>query len=76
MFFAPLKSSYRAESLTNYVPKTSDHNQIKVKMTNPSQEHQASSKASYPDYKDMDALYTFKIKIENQNLEHGWTKDN
>ena len=55
------------------VPKTSDHNQIKIKMTNPSQEPQASSEASNQDFKDMDVLYTFKIKIgvpKNNNFWH------
>ena len=45
------------------VPKTNDHIQIKIKMTNPSQEPPASSKAPNEDLKDMDVLCTFKIKI-------------
>ena len=56
------------------VPKTSDHIQINIKMQNPSQEPPASSKAPNEDLKDMDVLCTFKIKIESQNLEYGWTK--
>ena len=57
------------------VPKTSDHIQIKIKMQNPSQEPPASSKAPKQDFKDMDVLCTFKIKIESQNLKYGITKD-
>ena len=50
------------------ISKTSDHIQIKIKMPNPSQEPPASSKAPNEVLKDMDVLYTFKIKIESQNL--------
>ena len=49
------------------VSKTSDHIKIKIKMPNPSQEPLASSKVPNEDLKDMDVLYTFKIKIESQN---------
>ena len=57
------------------VSKTSDHIQIKIKMPNPSQEPPASSKASNEDLKDMDVLYTFKIKIESQHFDHQYFKD-
>ena len=57
------------------VLKTSDHIQIKIKMSNPSQKHPASSKAPNEDLKDRDVLCTLKIKIESQNLDHGCTKD-
>ena len=57
------------------VSKTSYHIQIKIKMQNPSQELPASSIAPNQDLKDMDVLCTFKIKIESQNLEHGYIKD-
>ena len=52
------------------VSYTSDHIQI-----NPSQEHPASSNEPNEDLKDMDVLCTFKIKIESQNLDHGYIKD-
>ena len=52
------------------VLKTSDHIQIKIKMSNPSQEPPASSKAPNEDLKDIDDLCTFKTKIENMNLDH------
>ena len=55
--------------------KISDHIQIKIKMPNPSQEPPASSKAPHEDLKDNDVLCTFKIKIEGQNLHHGFIKD-
>ena len=57
------------------VPKTSDHIQTKIKMKTPSLEPPASQKATNQDLKDMDALCTFKIKIESQNLEHWCIKD-
>ena len=49
------------------VSKTSDHIQSKIKMPNPSQEAPVRSKAPNEDLKDVDVLYTFKIKIESQN---------
>ena len=57
------------------VSKTSDPIQIKIKMPNPSQEPPASSKAPNEGLKDTDVLFTFKIDIESQNSEHGFTKD-
>ena len=57
------------------ISKTSDHIQIKIKMPNPSQEPPASSKAPKEDLKDMDVLCTFKIKIESQNLDHWYIKN-
>ena len=56
-------------------PITSDHTQINMWMQNPCQELPASSKAPNQDLKDMDALYTFNIKIESQNSEYWGTKD-
>ena len=50
------------------VSMISDYIQIKIKMTNPSQEPPASSKAPKENLKDMDDLCSFKIKIESQNL--------
>ena len=44
-------------------------------MPNPSQEPPAPIKVQNPDLKDMDDLCTFKIKIESQNSEHGYIKD-
>ena len=57
------------------ITKTSDYIQINIKMPNPSQEPPASSKAPNEDLKDMDVLCTFKIKIESQNFDHGYIKD-
>ena len=57
------------------VSKTSNHIQIKIKIPNPSQELPASSKALNEDLKGMDVLWTLKIKIKSQNLEHGCIKD-
>ena len=57
------------------VTKTNDHIQIKIKMRDPSQKPPASSKAPNEDLKDMDVLFTFKIKIESLSLEHGCIKD-
>ena len=55
--------------------ESSDHIQIKIKMSNPSQELPASSKAPNDDLKDIDVLCTFKIKVESRNLHHGCIKD-
>ena len=67
--------SERAETFRADPNKTHDKIQIKNKMSNPSQEPPASSKAPNEDLKDMDVLCTFKIKIESQNSEYGCTKD-
>ena len=56
------------------VLKTSDYIQIKIKMQNLSQEHPASSKASNQDFKDMDVLCTFKIKMESHRYIMGISK--
>ena len=56
-------------------PKTTDHIQIKIKMKNPSQKPQVSSKAPNQDYQDKDIAFTFKIKIESHNLDHKSIKD-
>merc|ERR1712081_156784 len=55
--------------------KTSDHIPIKIKMPNPCQEPPATSKAPNEDLKDMDDLCTFEIKIESQNLDRGYIKE-
>ena len=47
------------------VLKTNDYIQIMIKMPNPNQEPPASSQATNQDLKDMDVLYTIKIKIES-----------
>ena len=75
MISAPGKSRYRAKIWNMDVPKTNDHIQIMIKMSNSSQEPPAPSKAPNEDFNDMDVLYTFKIKIENQYLDHGCVKD-
>ena len=54
---------------------TSDHIQIKIKMSNLSQELPASSKTSNQGLKDVDVLCTFKINLQSQNLEHWCIKD-
>ena len=48
------------------VSETIDHNLIKIKMPNPSQEPPASSIALNQDLKDMYVLCTVKIKIETK----------
>ena len=55
--------------------ETSDHFQVLIKMTNPSQEPPEASKSPNQDLKDMDVLCTFKIKIESQNTEHWYIQD-
>ena len=55
--------------------KTSDHIYIKVKMTNPSQEPPAPTKAPNQDLEEMYVLCIFKMMIESTNSEYGCTKD-
>ena len=57
------------------VSKTIDHIHIKIQMPNPSQEPPEASKAQNQDLKDRVVLFTFKIKIESQNLDQGCIKD-
>ena len=75
MFFEPSKSRKRAKTANMVVYKTSDLFQIKIKITNPSQEPSASSKAPNEDKKDIYVLCPFKIKIESKHLDHGCIKD-
>ena len=46
-----------------------------IKMPNPSQEPPVSFKAPNETLKDMYVLHNFNIKIESQNLNHGYIKD-
>ena len=57
------------------VPRTSDPTQINIKMPNPSQDPPVSSEAPNKDVKDMNVYGIFKIRIKDNNLEHGSTKD-
>jgi len=75
MFFVNSISRKRATIWNIGVLKTSDHIKIKIKVPNPSQEPPASSKALNQDFKNMDILCTFKIKIEGKNSKHGCIKD-
>ena len=75
MFFAPSKTRNRAKIQNMGVSKNRDHIYTKIKMPNTCQEPLESSKAPYEDLKDMDVLCTFEIKIESQNLDHGYIKD-
>merc|ERR1711954_342623 len=44
-------------------------------MPSPSQEPPASSKAQNQNFKEMEVICTFKIQIEKQNSEHGYSKE-
>ena len=57
------------------VLKTIYHIQFKIKMPTPSGDPPVSSKAPNQDFKNMNVHGTFKFKIEDNNLEHGSTKD-
>ena len=70
-----LKIKLESQNQIIGVSKTSDYIQIKIKMPNQNQEPSASSIAPNDDLKDMDVLCTFKIKIESQNLDNGYIKD-
>ena len=54
------------------VSKTIDHIQIKIKISNPSQDPHASSNSPSLDLKDTDVLCTFKV---SHNFEHDLIKD-
>ena len=75
MLFATSKSRERAKIWTMGISKTSDHIQIKIKMTNSRQEPPVSSKDPNEELKDMDFLCTFKIKIESRNLDYEYYKN-
>ena len=75
MFFALIKSRYRADIQNMVVSKNSDFIQIKIKIPNPSQSPPASSKAPNEDLKDMDVLCTFKLNVGSQNSKH-WSMEN
>ena len=70
-----LEIKIESQNLELAVSKTSDHIKFKIKMPNPIQEPPASLKSPNNNFWDMDVLCTFKIKIERQNLEHGFIKD-
>ena len=65
MFFAPVKSRQGTKIWNMSVSKTTDYIQIKIKMSNSSQEPPASSKVLNQDFMDMNVLGTFKIKIDS-----------
>ena len=75
MFFALSKSRLSAKIQIIVVTKTSEHIQTKIKMQNPIQETLESFKVPNEALEDIDVLSTFKIKIENQNLDHCCIKD-
>ena len=58
------------------VSKTNDHNPIKIKIPNPSQEPPVSSTLQNQDIKDTESLCTFKIKIRSQNVKQRCINDN
>ena len=60
-----LQNQDREPKFGTYVSKTSDHNQMKIKMLNPSEESPATIKVLNEALKDMDILCTFKFKIES-----------
>ena len=57
------------------VSNSSDHIQIRIKMSNCSQEPSAASEAPNQDLKHMNDFCTFKIKIDSQNWEYGCNKE-
>ena len=65
MVFAPFKSRWEAKIWNMGISKTSDHIQIKIIVPNQGQEPLAVSKVPSQDLKDIDVLFTFKIKIES-----------
>ena len=78
-FTAPNKDLKGMDVLSTFnnmdVSKISNHIQIRIKMPNPHQEPPVSTEAPDQDLKENYILCTFKIKIESQNLDHGYIKD-
>ena len=73
-YTTPIKTDLALSSKTEEsldLSKTHDHIKIKIKISNPSQEPPASSKAPDDELKDMDVLFTFKIRIGSQNSKYG-----
>merc|ERR1712082_456432 len=66
---------FLSQIMSDLVSKTSSHIPTKIKIPNPSQEPPVSSKAPNDVLKDMDNLFTYKIKMESQNSDHGCIKD-
>ena len=69
------KTRWRANIRIMIVPKTSNHIKINIKMPNLNLEPAASSKTPNENLKDMDVLWTLKIKKESQNLDYVCIKD-
>ena len=57
------------------VSKINDHIKIKIKRPRCSQEPPAPTEAQNMDLKDKDLLCTFEIKVESQNFDHAFIKD-
>ena len=57
------------------VSKTSDHIQIKIKMPTPSGEPPTPHQSPQSGLKGHDVFCTFKIKVECQNFEYIYIKD-
>ena len=68
--FHTFKIKIERQNLVHKAEKASEHIQIKIKMPKPSQQPPVSSKSPNQKLKVMDVLYTFKMKIESQNLDH------
>ena len=76
-----LKIKIESQKLKHDVSKTSEDIQIKIKIPNYCQETPAFSKAQNHALKDMNILFTFKIKRETQKLQnwcikHQWQYPN
>ena len=66
MFSAPSKTRWRVEILNMDVLKNSDHIEVNIKMSKPSQELPTSCKIPNFDLKDTDILFTYKINLERK----------
>ena len=65
----------KSKILNECVSKSSDHIQIKIKITNSSQEPPPSYKTQNQEIKDMDVLCTLNINWESQTSGYGYMKD-
>ena len=68
------KTHDRVEIQNMGLSRTKINIQIKIKMPNPNQAPPVSSKAIHEYLKNTDVVRTSKIKIESQNLDHGYVK--
>ena len=74
MFSDPSKTRWRVEILNMDVSKNSDHIEVNIKMSKPSQELPTSCKIPNFDLKDT-MFFNLQNQFGKKNSEHGCYKD-